>query len=329
MTKLLNGSEFNNLLATKIKPDCSVRMAVAFWGVGAMKNLNLEGNRNAQLICNLSTGGTNPYEIQDMIASGLNVRMLNSLHAKIGIIGSDFSFVGSSNMSANGLGFEGKELAGWEEANSITEGIDPSIQARFEELWNQSEEITRSDLKTAKQNWGQRRVFAISQSTKEQKETKSLWEAIENQSNSLRSIPCHVAYYYEMKDKDTEFFSEAQAEIKGEFGERCNVYQDWDALPEGYIIGVCRSRKRKGTLKDIDFSLRLPNTPIYKYDGVGFLVLAKEKAIPEYMALSGNDLKQFKALILAYVGTKRKPKKSRAIPIQKLMEFARNRKTND
>ena len=326
MTKLLKGSEFNNLLARKIKPDCFVQMAVAFWGIGAMKNLKLKGNKNAQLICNLTTGGTNPYEIEAMIASGIQVQMHNRLHAKIGIIGNDISFVGSSNMSANGLGFEGEELTGWEEANSITEGIDPSIRARFEELWNQSSKITDDDLEQAKHNWASRRIFAISQSPKKQKEAKSLWEAIEERSEALMSIPCHVAYYYEMKDKELEYFNEVQTEIKGELGKNCIVYQDWEELPEGYIIGVCRSRKRADTLKDIDCSRRSPNTPTYEKEGSRYSALTKENAVPGFMALSGDDLKQFKALVLDYIDTKKKLKKSRVISIQTLMDFARHRR---
>ena len=127
MPKLITGSELSELLANTVASDQRVQMAVAFWGAGAMQGLKLENHPNAQLICNLTSGGTNPHEIRKLMKAGISVRMHNRLHAKVGIVGDQFSFVGSSNMSANGLGFEGSETAFWEEANIVFDGIESNV----------------------------------------------------------------------------------------------------------------------------------------------------------------------------------------------------------
>ncbi|WP_341223955.1 hypothetical protein [Loktanella salsilacus] len=249
------------------------------------------------------------------------VRMHNRLHAKVGIIGDNFSFVGSSNMSTNGLGFEGGHAAKWEEANVVFEGIEASVQDRFNELWGQSSEISSDDLKLAEKNWRIRRVLATEQAAQKSGPKKSLWDAIVGQSDDLRSLPCYVAYYYEMTEKEKATFNEAVKSIKVEFGKNRSAYQDWPELPEAYLIGACRSRRSENTIKDIEYSRRPPNAPVYEGHGSEFLVVESLKSLPLFSKLSGNDLMQFKSLILRYVAGKKKPKKSRVISIQDLVDF--------
>ena len=89
--------------------------AVAFWGKGA-SDLLKKKNRGAKakIICNLMSGGTNPYEVEKLMKIA-HVKQLNDLHAKV-YIGRDSSIVASANVSGNGLGLEGLEQNRWREA---------------------------------------------------------------------------------------------------------------------------------------------------------------------------------------------------------------------
>ena len=71
----------------KILEDASadqIRIAVAFWGNGAVESLRLNefinGNRNwslAKVVCNLRTGGSNPSEVERLVNvfSSINVKV--------------------------------------------------------------------------------------------------------------------------------------------------------------------------------------------------------------------------------------------------------------
>ncbi len=93
---LLTGPELSERLKTEIRNKKKPKLAVAFWGQGAGEKLEIP--KGAKIVCNLTSGGTNPNEIRALIKQGVNVKQHNSLHAKIGYVGGDFSFVGSSNV---------------------------------------------------------------------------------------------------------------------------------------------------------------------------------------------------------------------------------------
>lgn len=157
MTDFVNGPELSRQLAVAIRNATTARLAVAFWGNGAADMLGIQGESDVklQVVCNLLTGGTNPHEIRTLLSRGVDVRQLNDLHAKFGVI-DDLSFLGSSNMSTNGLGAEGAEL-GWREANVIYNRSRPEIVTMFESFWGKSTEITETDLETAAAAWAARR----------------------------------------------------------------------------------------------------------------------------------------------------------------------------
>lgn len=105
MPNFVNGHELSLQLAVALKNAKTVRLAVAFWGRGAADKLGLQDNSvvRTQVVCNLVSGGTNPNEIRTLLSRGVDVKQLDDLHAKLGVI-DDLSFLGSSNMSTNGLG---------------------------------------------------------------------------------------------------------------------------------------------------------------------------------------------------------------------------------
>src|ERR1700680_1254899 len=117
--KFLDGPGPVEKMAELTTKSRNARMAVAFWGEGAIEHLGLLGKRSAvTIICNLRSGGTNPNEIRSVMAAGIHVSQCDTLHAKVYLF-DNHVIIGSSNASANGLSFQGTEVSGWIEANVI------------------------------------------------------------------------------------------------------------------------------------------------------------------------------------------------------------------
>lgn len=137
------------------------RLAVAFWGDGALEELELtrwRGEKPLQIICNLKSGATNPKVIKKMRELGMHVRMHDRLHAKVYWTDKGCVF-GSANASANGLSYEGRELTGWLEANCLAN--DPQllqeIKTWFSTIWEQSSKIDDKVLNEAQALWDKQR----------------------------------------------------------------------------------------------------------------------------------------------------------------------------
>lgn len=155
---MLTGKDLNSAIqATTSKGDTAC--AVAFWGAGATRMFGDAEGRSIRIICNLASGGTNPYEIEKMMKAfgEQNVRQMDNLHAKV-YIGTEGSVVASANASANGLGLEGKEQQQWLEAGvKLSETTE--VLTWFDGLFdsNETRPITGADLKKAKAQWKSRR----------------------------------------------------------------------------------------------------------------------------------------------------------------------------
>jgi hypothetical protein len=141
----LSGKRLTTAIKTLLKED-KVRCAVAFWGNGCEKLL--EG-KDARVICNLTSGGTNPHALKKLKAE---LKQYDALHAKV-IIGKSYSIVSSANISSNGLGFEGIEQNGWHEAGVKIKTSD-ELKNWFDDLWkNKSRPIEVADWKNAIKKW--------------------------------------------------------------------------------------------------------------------------------------------------------------------------------
>ncbi|WP_369991602.1 phospholipase D family protein [Pseudomonas xanthosomatis] len=148
--------QFNRLL----EGSESLSIAVAFWGEGAQTLISKRWKgKSLRILCNLSSGGTNPQVIQDLVElansrEGMQILTLDNLHGKVAFNEST-AIVGSANLSVNGLGFEGRECSGWHEAGLLTREPEQrvDIQEWFETLWKQGEIITSQRLNAAWTNW--------------------------------------------------------------------------------------------------------------------------------------------------------------------------------
>ena len=143
--------EIKNLLNKSI----NLRIAVAFIGDGAEALIGKQVSE-AQIICNLSMGGTNPYEVKKLIKRfGVNnVKHIDNLHAKL-YIGDEYAIVGSANMSSNGLGVQPDTLKEAGYKFKLNTEKQQEIDW-YTSLWTSSKEISKDDLESAMQNWDQR-----------------------------------------------------------------------------------------------------------------------------------------------------------------------------
>ncbi|SEJ22175.1 PLD-like domain-containing protein [Azotobacter beijerinckii] len=141
----------------------NLSLAVAFWGDGSEKLFESWQGESLRILCNLGSGGTNPYVIRRLLAlantrCGIEVRTLDDLHAKV-MLGDNGAVVGSANFSSNGLGLEGDECSGWREAGLFTNDAAQLaiVQAWFDGIWDAARQISEEALQQAESNWEKRR----------------------------------------------------------------------------------------------------------------------------------------------------------------------------
>jgi PLD-like domain len=143
-----------------------VRVAVAYWGVGSLDRLDIRirsaADNDIIVVCDLMSGACNPAEIERLqkILGESRVLTRDQLHAKVWLTDRG-AIVGSSNASANGLGFEGDELEGSIEANIFVDNAETlaAISRWFEnDVLGEARKITKPGFREAHRRWKRRRV---------------------------------------------------------------------------------------------------------------------------------------------------------------------------
>ena len=119
--------EFLDGAATAAKSDIWLALArlfewrLRFGGDGASTTLGLDRiGAAATVICNLKSGGTNPEEIETLIATKKS-RSSNAIHctAKVYLFDEGVIYRFFERFGEWTLHFRGSEVSGWEEANSL------------------------------------------------------------------------------------------------------------------------------------------------------------------------------------------------------------------
>jgi len=135
-------------------PERPIKLAVAFWGDGA-EGL-IRNDRQYRILCNLSTGGTNPTVIQALLERpNTEIRHLPNLHAKVSLF-EHAALVSSANFSRNGLWFEAEPSGGWEEAAYELDDHERGFaeaERWFEALFEKSLTISQDVLREAQSMW--------------------------------------------------------------------------------------------------------------------------------------------------------------------------------
>lgn len=255
------------------------RLAVAFWGAGAGKELGLVDRPDgAEIICNLVMGGTNPAEIKHLREKGLNVRQSDALHAKVYLF-DDCAIVGSSNASSNGLSFQERDGLGWLEANILVreEAVLKQLSAWFDDL--KSDAISNNDLELALAAWKARRDVARS------RRTPSLLKMLRTNPGYFDDREGYLAVY---KEGLSEEATAALLKARQGLDESVEAYENWDGdLPaSGQIANFLVSARalkfdgyneRTERLKDHAFKGGILNLCLPRTDIFGFQVLKGDK----------------------------------------------------
>lgn len=163
MIKFFDGSHLGQKICAELSRAKKIRVAVAYWGKDAIKNLGLEKlrRRDVKIICDLESGASNPCEVKQLqkIFGRENILSCPRLHAKVWLT-DRCAIIGSSNASTNGLAFEREELKGLIEANVITDDKDilGEINSWIDEtVMTKSKKIEPEDIRKAEKLWKSRR----------------------------------------------------------------------------------------------------------------------------------------------------------------------------
>ncbi|HBO2781234.1 TPA: phospholipase D family protein [Pseudomonas aeruginosa] len=184
-------------------------LAVAFWGRGAEKLFKGWKGDRLRVVCNLRSGGTNPYVIRLLRAMpGVQVRCLVDLHAKV-VLSESAALIGSANFSTNGLGFEGEECSGWREAGIYTS--DPhqreEVQAWYELVWSEAAPVLDDALQEAEENWRKRR--------KQRPIIGDSKRLVDQSSEAMRDRQVYLAIYWEPASEQAfQTFAEVQHDLE-------------------------------------------------------------------------------------------------------------------
>lgn len=183
-------------------------IAVAYWGRGATTLLKLDGTRPTRVVCDLLSGGCNPYEIRSLLVAlkddkGTNVRYFDRLHAKV-YLTDRCAVVGSANASSNGLSSESSN--GTFEAAICTENPQTVAKAAnwFDTLWQRSSIITDERLRLAEEAW--RRQPSRPQAG------ETLLGKYFSEPEWFRQMVCVTYYVTEASEKAIRKFEEVKSE---------------------------------------------------------------------------------------------------------------------
>lgn len=215
------------------EPRPTIDMAVAFWGKGA-EALFKNSGKNTRVICNLTSGGTNPDVIRKIQDLSVNVRHLPDLHAKV-FLGDKVAILGSANCSANGLNLEEGEANGWQEAGYVITSTTEIAQIRdwYSERWNDAQEVTPELLKKAEKTWNPRRINRIASGN-------SGCDLVSMSPASLEGRNIVVAIYRNEPSVEglKTFNAKKQAEKDKAFTRSWTFYEDWSSkeLKKGMVV---------------------------------------------------------------------------------------------
>ncbi len=228
---LLAGDKYLEKVSDLIKNGRKIRIAVAFWGAESESLFDGFSGEYLQIICNLSMGGSNPIVIEKLMTmKNAETRQLDQLHAKL-VLSDKGLVVGSANMSANGLGFEGADSNGFSELGiySADSSLLTETTLWFEKKWGEARPICQKDIEMAKVQWKKRRS-SRPDFVRNEGEKSSL---LKINKSELKDKPIYFVMYRGNVTEDAIEYKDIVAEKCGIDNNKLDVYEDWneDQLP--------------------------------------------------------------------------------------------------
>ncbi|MCW3845970.1 phospholipase D family protein [Sphingomonas sp. LB-2] len=234
--KLLDETDALSEIRDLLRQTDSARLAVAFWGKGAIERLGLDRlGLTADILCNLDSGACNPAELRRIRAlPGITLKSHPSLHAKV-YWTPQGAVIGSSNASANGLALEGDAAGGWREANVRLDGTAmlDDIVTWFDTLFAQGNAILDEDLERAEQIWKTRAKMAPTGT-----------RLVDDLVTAFTNAPAHpvwrqikLAYWMDGLPEEDEAWLEAERS-DGHLASGISAYGQWNdrIAPQDWVI---------------------------------------------------------------------------------------------
>ena len=313
--KFLHGSALTREIHEIVKTKSAIKIAVAYWGQGALKLTKVSTRRkNIRLLCCLKGGKSDPNIIKKF---GTRIRQQDNLHAKV-IWTSKRAIVSSANMSSNGLPEEEKGLRGLVEAGVVvTEpGELSKISRWFDEKYKSAKHITKDDLKKAQAarptgGWGQREI------------KRSLIEALRNggpQEFSKQRIalalwkqPMSPAEQRSVGKllKDNPGRVEQTLKVDRRHFAQLDQYAGWDDIPANTFLIDCHYRgdtiKEIYVTKTFDINKKWPFVSGGEKTWVHFALKADAKRFNYKLSLGDKKvIRKSSRELWSKLGTKRK-----------------------
>jgi len=282
-----NTDAINQLLMREGTKKC----AVAFLGHRAIATFQDVPPETTKIICNLESGATNPYAVEELIRLGIQVRTINNLHAKVYLDEGIQAIVGSANLSANGLSYEDDEVNGWLEAGVLVEDETTlsEINKWFDTQWDDvASDITSVAIQNAKEIWSRRR------------NNRPLVPPENSILGSLRSNPnifldrnIFIVIYRD--NEPLEISTQAFENVMNDFDVPLNFFENGDDLPRNaYFISIYYERQGEGEGVRVDncYYYR-PNLDSIQTEDQENITLVFEKNSMHEMVLTEDDRGRF------------------------------------
>ena len=290
-----NGGQFlrpdDNTAAIEslLKDSSRVKCAVAFLGEKAFKIIK-SSKATVQIICNLDSGATNPGAVTKLMKlPNVEVRNQPLLHAKV-YLADDCAIVSSANISANGLGLEGNEVASWLEAGykvSDDDGIS-DIAAWLDEQWESANPISKKDISAAKKKWKKRR-----DSRPAKPEYRSILDELRWNPSFFKDKEVYFTITRDTRSSEAEEFLE-ELRVKDGDGKNLDAYENWSELPSNaYFIDLYYNQKNDLKTMGLFYS---GDKTIAEKGGSELFLCHKVKSIGG-LKLSSSDKKILKSKI--------------------------------
>ena len=212
------------------------KLAVAFWGDGAIERLGL--NRSGltlEILCNLDSGACNPAELRKLLEQpDVTLKSHPALHAKVWWTPAA-AVLGSSNASSNGLALEHETGSGWHEANiGVDEAISvEGIRVWFEGLFKAGYDVETEDLDQAENLWKIRKRMAPTG----MRLARTLFAAYRASPENPAWQRVKIAYCRDDLDQETKNWMEQEI-VEGRLSTGISAYGEWNEkiAPDDYVI---------------------------------------------------------------------------------------------
>jgi predicted DNA-binding antitoxin AbrB/MazE fold protein len=253
--EFINSKKYKKVVDELFSNNENLDMAVAFLGIGA-EDFFKKTKKKIRFLCNFESGACNPNLIEKLFKQkNIELKTNPLLHAKIYIQDSSI-IIGSANLSANGLSLEGAEQTAWHEVGVLSnnENLIKKSKTWFNDIWNESKDITMGDKNYQKDNWQKRRDRRPTK--KDNRENSLIKEALNGHALIDRRIYFAIYNEFATEEATDEFINETND------SENYDFFEDWSNLPDdSYLISIHCDKNEKLTF---DGLRRMPEMPFLK-----------------------------------------------------------------